>query len=53
MRLSGNGEAPVALRDGPVYKRSLSGIVFRFGLRRLFILVLLRVQVTSSAYGTI
>lgn len=46
VRLKKNGEAPVPLRHGQVFKRSVISICGqRFRLRGLFFIVLLRLQV--------
>jgi hypothetical protein len=47
VRLKKDGKADVPLRNGQIFEQSI--VIFeRFGLRRLFFLILRRVQVIAS-----
>jgi hypothetical protein len=47
VRLKKDGKADVPLRNGQIFEQSIA-IFERFGLRRLFFLILRRVQVIAS-----
>ncbi|HSA78494.1 MAG TPA: hypothetical protein VLG72_06515 [Nitrospirota bacterium] len=48
MRLEENWQAYVALRHGQIFERSILKLFEQLGLRRLFVLVLRRMQVTRN-----